>query len=193
MSTDVWSFGILMIRYCTNGFPYNVTCPWSLAEAILNGPIMTVMDNFSPSLRDFITICIRTEPELRPTVKDLLDHPFIQKYASDRNKDGQNPSCLTMYETSKDKKIETNDLEIALDLIIEDNLEQQLSKIWMDPSQIIDMKPNDLSHKDLMYLSKQLNVDIEETTRLYEEKHIPIHALSKLCAQIVKLDSREFR
>ena len=183
-----------MLRYGSNSFPYPVSCPWTLAEAILKGPSKTELETFSSDLQDFISQCIQLEPLMRPTARDLLKHPFIQKYHLERMKEGQDPSCLTSYENTKlqDSNFNKFDLETALDLVIEDHLEHQLSKMWIDPTNQIDMDPLTLSNEDLEYLSRQMQVETEFTTKLFNEKHLPMCSLLKLCAQLVKLDARSF-
>ena len=194
LSSDIWSLGILLLRYGSNSFPYPVSSPWILAEAILEGPLKTELEMFSSDLQDFISQCIQLEPVMRPTARDLLKHPFVQKYHLDRMKEGQDPSCLMSYENPKlqDSNFNKFDLETALELVIDDHLEHQLSKIWIDPTAQIDMEPLTLSNEALEYLSRQMQVEKEFTTKLFQEKHLPMCSLLNLCAQLVKLDSRSF-
>jgi hypothetical protein len=183
-----------LLRYGSNSFPYPVSCPWVLAEAILKGPLKAELEMFSSDLQDFISQCLQLEPIMRQTARDLLKHPFIQKYHLDRMKEGQDPSCLTSYENPKlqDSNFNKFDLETALELVIEDHLEHQLSKIWIDPTAQIDMEPLALSNENLEYLSRQMQVETEFTNKMFNEKHLPMCSLLKLCAQLVKLDSRSF-
>jgi len=39
-------------------------------------------DNAVEELRDFVHACVRLNAEARPTVSDLLEHPFVKPYAS---------------------------------------------------------------------------------------------------------------
>ena len=41
---------------------------------------MELPEEFSDEIRDFIKICLNKKPGMRSNCKDLLEHPFIQKY-----------------------------------------------------------------------------------------------------------------
>lgn len=78
-SADVWSLGCLVIEMVT-GKP-----PWSNysrdAKEVLNlistPGCLPVFPNCSVQLRNFIHACIQREPQLRPTVKQLIEHSAL--------------------------------------------------------------------------------------------------------------------
>ena len=74
---DIWSFGCAVHEMAT-GLPPNSRVrvhelgPWLRR----NEPGLTG-GNWSDELRDFVSLCLRTDPVSRPSAADLLEHPYI--------------------------------------------------------------------------------------------------------------------
>ncbi|TCD71264.1 Protein kinase C signaling pathway involved MAPKK protein [Steccherinum ochraceum] len=80
--SDVWSTGISLLELIQNRFPF----PNDLADIEL---MMYITQNeppeledeedisYSPEMKDFVKVALTRNPNMRPTPKELLDHPWI--------------------------------------------------------------------------------------------------------------------
>lgn len=85
--SDVWSLGLTLLEVALGTYPYppetfgNI---FSQLSAIVDGkPPSLPKDRFSPLAQDFINCCLEKKPEKRPVYKELLEHPWLQKYANE--------------------------------------------------------------------------------------------------------------
>ncbi|CAI2167468.1 529_t:CDS:2 [Funneliformis geosporum] len=81
VSADVWSLGLTIMEVAQNKFPFpSILSPIELVAHIANMPAPTLDEDYewSEELKDFLKICLEKDGELRPTPKQMLDHPFIQ-------------------------------------------------------------------------------------------------------------------
>jgi len=159
-----------LLRFATNNYPFPTTSAWNLAEQILKGPSMEGLGRFSSELRDFIAKSVQLQPDLRPSAQELLQHPFIQIHISNQIKTFTDPTCLSYYEVIENEFNLSNDFEKCVDAIIEDQLDEQLSHLWIDPNYNHCLKIETLSNDKLQYLSKQLQSDPELLINNYHQK-----------------------
>ncbi|CCH61056.1 hypothetical protein TBLA_0D05640 [Henningerozyma blattae CBS 6284] len=84
VQSDVWSLGLSILEMALGRYPYppetfdNI---FSQLSAIVDGPPPTLpLDRFSKDAYDFVAVCLRKNPERRPTYSQLLEHPWLLKY-----------------------------------------------------------------------------------------------------------------
>ncbi len=77
MLADVWSAGILFYSLLHGHFPFRANDLAELEERILDGHY-PLNDDLSTAARDLIINILQPDPELRPTIADILDHPWMQ-------------------------------------------------------------------------------------------------------------------
>ncbi|CAM6108071.1 unnamed protein product [Calypogeia fissa] len=90
-ASDVWSFGVTMLECALGRFPYqppNDEDGWSnfyelLQTVVENPPPLPSPSQFSPEFCSFIASCMQHEPKDRMSPADLLNHPFVRKYADE--------------------------------------------------------------------------------------------------------------
>lgn len=80
---DVWSLGITILECGTGTFPYNAsTGPVNLMLQVMDDPSPTPPPGFSPEFCSFVADCLHKDSAQRPQAEQLLNHPFITKYAN---------------------------------------------------------------------------------------------------------------
>nr|CAG8455952.1 4344_t:CDS:2 [Entrophospora candida] len=81
VSADVWSLGLTIMEVAQNKFPFPSSTPIELVTHIATSPAPKLSDEFpwSENLKDFLRVCLEKDGKLRPTPKEMLDHPFIKK------------------------------------------------------------------------------------------------------------------
>lgn len=84
--SDIWSFGIIIYQCAAGKFPLiDIKSPkhanlWNLIAELSNDVVVSLPPQYSPEIVDFITGCLRLNPQERTPVDILLNHPWIQKY-----------------------------------------------------------------------------------------------------------------
>ncbi|TIC24828.1 hypothetical protein E3Q11_03552 [Wallemia mellicola] len=81
---DVWSFGCVLLELCTGRKPWHgLDNEWAIMFHIgVSGqpPQLPSTNELSELGIDFIRQCLIIDPKKRPTVDELLEHPWIEKF-----------------------------------------------------------------------------------------------------------------
>ena len=79
---DIWSLGCCVVEMATGAHPWHdqaLSNHFALMFRIATGPaVPTIPKHLSPDAHNFITACLQKEAHLRPTIEDLLGHPFVE-------------------------------------------------------------------------------------------------------------------
>ena len=76
---DIWSLGIMMLEFIFGEPPYLNQPQTKVCYLILTvNPPEIDPGKWSATLRDFLKLCLTKDPYERPSVDDLLKHPFIK-------------------------------------------------------------------------------------------------------------------
>ncbi|RHZ79655.1 hypothetical protein Glove_143g18 [Diversispora epigaea] len=76
---DIWSLGILCYELLVGAPPFESWGYKGTCERIVNDdPILP--DFLSPEAKNFILLLLRKDSNLRPSIIEVLNHPWIQKY-----------------------------------------------------------------------------------------------------------------
>ncbi|CAN7092392.1 unnamed protein product [Brassica rapa subsp. narinosa] len=79
-SADIWSLGCTVLEMLTGQIPYcDLENPVQALYRIGRGVLPDIPDTLSLDGRDFITECLKVDPEERPTAAELLNHPFVRR------------------------------------------------------------------------------------------------------------------
>lgn len=80
--SDVWSLGLTLVEICNGYFPYVWKSIFDQVEAVVKGdpPFLTSNVGRSYELVDFINQCLIKDMEQRPKFRQLMTHPFFQRY-----------------------------------------------------------------------------------------------------------------
>lgn len=75
---DIWSLGITAFELATGEAPYCRLHQMDIVQKIMSMPPPELpQSKFSPEFRDFVSMCLQTDPQNRPKPEQLLVHPFI--------------------------------------------------------------------------------------------------------------------
>ncbi|KAF5269227.1 hypothetical protein FQR65_LT02528 [Abscondita terminalis] len=77
---DVWSLGILALELANGKSPYHNMHPSRAIFQIASNPPpgLDIPGNWSDTFKDFIDECLIKNPEHRPFMMELLEHPFFE-------------------------------------------------------------------------------------------------------------------
>mmetsp|Transcript_9782 Transcript_9782/g.24382 ORF Transcript_9782/g.24382 Transcript_9782/m.24382 type:complete len:480 (-) Transcript_9782:340-1779(-) len=86
---DIWSLGLALIECATGKYPYDASVgPLQLMIQVLNEDLpIPKGPQFSDEFKDFVRQCMQKNPFERPSAEQLLNHPFVSKYANDPTAD----------------------------------------------------------------------------------------------------------
>uniref|UniRef100_A0ACD5TWN4 Uncharacterized protein n=1 Tax=Avena sativa TaxID=4498 RepID=A0ACD5TWN4_AVESA len=78
-AADIWSLGCTVLEMLTRELPYP-DLEWTQAlYRIGKGEPPAIPSTLSRDARDFISQCVKPNPEDRPSASKLLDHPFVNR------------------------------------------------------------------------------------------------------------------
>ncbi|XP_078450572.1 dual specificity mitogen-activated protein kinase kinase 6-like isoform X2 [Lampetra planeri] len=79
VKSDIWSLGITMIELAILKFPYESWgTPFQQLKQVVEEPSPQLPpENFSPEFVDFSTLCLKKNPNERPTYAELMDNTFF--------------------------------------------------------------------------------------------------------------------
>ena len=89
-ASDIWAIGVSIAEIAIGEYPFGQKIKgkvFELAEIITGAkpePLWKELcpnKQFSPELKDFVSQCLTPDQAKRPTATQLLEHPFIKKYA----------------------------------------------------------------------------------------------------------------
>ena len=87
--SDIWSLGCVVLEMSTGKKPWSELQFDNLYAALMviatSGKSPIVPNSLSDDLKDFLAKCFIIDSKERPTAKDLLQHPFLKKYHTERS------------------------------------------------------------------------------------------------------------
>jgi serine/threonine protein kinase len=80
--SDIWSFGLVLMECATGRYPLDECSNCiDMAQTILDSEIPPLPRRyFSEEFIDFVDLCLRRDPKLRPPAEVLLTAPWLTKH-----------------------------------------------------------------------------------------------------------------
>ncbi|CAL6083038.1 Kinase [Hexamita inflata] len=79
--SDIWSVGCVLYEMCTFCLPFSGQTLYALFTKVKNEKHESIDSKwFSKELSDIVDLLLSKDPEIRPSAKELLELPFVQKW-----------------------------------------------------------------------------------------------------------------
>ena len=187
--TDIWSLGITCIELTQGEPPFSDLNPNEVMDFIGNKKFIfddffqKKKSNYSKEFINFVSKCLKINPEKRANAKELIKHEFIVKYAKDNIYLKQ---LLKKYENDMDnyrKEFEENELKLKFGFNLNNNF--NFNNIFMNNNnskQIINKKLNLDLNESFFNFSKIINNENEfnDTNNIRRKKTNILNKISPL-------------
>ncbi|XP_025994439.1 neither inactivation nor afterpotential protein C isoform X2 [Solenopsis invicta] len=109
---DVWAIGITAIELADSKAPFEDMHPTRALFQIVRNPPPTLYRpaNWSKNLNDFISECLEKNPENRPYMMEIIEHPFLSELPENDYPLTQEIKALTMTLSEKSRKLRKSEL-----------------------------------------------------------------------------------
>jgi len=86
--SDVWSLGLIILECVLGSFPLpkeptKITF-WDIMNFASNDVQVLLPEGFSPELSDFLSKCLKNNPNEREGIENLVNHPWVKFYESNQ-------------------------------------------------------------------------------------------------------------
>lgn len=126
--SDIWSVGLTIYVCATGEYPFQEAYDeqgfWGLVQAIsdMPSPQLSPSKAFPLEFCDLVNLCLAKDPNNRPTVSDLLRHPFLAKTFTYKTVMHNDFKSSWMHSDRKQEKKKWQELDKLLDIIAEYHL-----------------------------------------------------------------------
>ena len=76
-SIDIWTMGVILYEMVYNANPFRIANNQDLVNIIQEPIFFDESILVSPELRHCVSLCLAKQPQERPSIRELLQHPFV--------------------------------------------------------------------------------------------------------------------
>ena len=83
LPVDIWSYAICIMELANGKLPYRKSSMLAMFKAATEGypePLESPR-KWSQSFKDFLALCLQSDPNQRATAQELYEHPWLAKRA----------------------------------------------------------------------------------------------------------------
>jgi len=108
VKSDIWALGILLYELLTFKMPFNDQSLNKLTIKINKGDYAQPSSEYSSEIKDLLKKCLTTNPDIRPSIDEILNLPLIKNRINNKLNEVQYDQDLStiMVKKYKDKKKE---------------------------------------------------------------------------------------
>ena len=108
VKSDIWALGILLYELLTFKMPFNDQSLNKLTIKINKGDYAQPSSEYSSEIKDLLKKCLTTNPDIRPSIDEILNLPLIKNRINNKLNEVQNDQDLStiMVKKYEDKKKE---------------------------------------------------------------------------------------
>ncbi len=98
---DIWSLGCILYTLLIGHPPFETESVHGTLDRVIAGDY-SIPQNMNPAAADLIRSLLQSQPDRRPTLSDILEHPFMR--INEKPRDRVSSNVLSLCTASRDTR-----------------------------------------------------------------------------------------
>ena len=166
--SDIWSLGCVLFELCELQYPFTGHTLLGVVWKIVKEEVPPITGNYSPELKNLVKFILNKDPDLRPSIDEVLNYPLIQSHISTLLRLAEKtPDVLSLSQERSLRRQSSRTLQPKVKklepLVVDSNLVLHESAL-KPPMQDFSKRSSDagLTPKQIMQLKKEAKVREQE-------------------------------